>query len=102
DKVVDRIAGCPTEQDGFPFRHTGRTCREAADCWTCPGWHIGARISRARRYNVEIRRGDSREQVQIGVVPTAIGRTADKNSAPIVREYHPVLLQRRQDHLILG
>src|SRR5208337_2986427 len=75
--------------------------REGTDHRTRASWHIGVRIDWSRRHNVEVRSSDSSEQMQIGVVPAAIRRTAEIDSTPIVGEYHPVLLKRRQDHLVL-
>ena len=74
------------------------------------GWRrrrAGDGIRRARNLQaghvdrLERRAGNRSQRVQVGVVPAGVGRAAHEEGRAVVREHHPVLLERAQDHLVL-
>ena len=70
-------------------------------------WRAGDGVRRARNLQaghvdrLERRAGNRLQRVQVGVVPAGVGRAAHEEGRAVVREHHPVLLERAQDHLVL-
>ena len=55
----------------------------------------------ASLHHFEVRGGNLFQEIQVGIVPAIVGRSANEDSAAVVGQYQTVLLHSGQNHLII-
>src|SRR5262249_10866384 len=101
DDSVDRVRHAPGKGGKLSDHDRRRIRREAGRYRRWSGWNIIRRVHWPHQDDFEVRCGERFELIKLAVIPSLVGGAADEYCAAVICYDNSVLLQSRQDHLVV-